>query len=30
LGVFSGDPAGQEAFDFHARELRRVSLRAGR
>jgi hypothetical protein len=30
LGVFSGDPAGQEAFDFHARELWRVSLRAAR
>ncbi len=30
LGVFSGDPAGREAFDFHARELRRVSLRSGR
>ena len=30
LGVFSGDPAEQEALDFHARELRRVSLRSGR
>ena len=30
LGVFSGDPAGREALDFHARELRRVSLRSGR
>lgn len=30
LGVCSGDPAEQEALDFHARELRRVSLRSGR
>ena len=30
LGVFSGDPTGKEAFDFHAREVRRVSLCSGR
>jgi hypothetical protein len=24
LGVFSGDPSGPEAFEFHARELQRA------
>ena len=30
LGVFSGHPAGQEAGDFHAREVRRALRFYGR
>jgi DNA mismatch repair protein MutH len=30
LGVFSGHPAGQEAVDFHAREVRRALRFYGR